>query len=317
MHTDKYDKIIKLSKETPRSNPIPALRTECEPLVLNILEIKGDGNCLFYSLLVGLIRLKIKKFEKMEISSEYSLKYLYDNIFNFRLEIVEWLRNNLNTLANKNDPESPTFEQLILEICEDKVPPIKNIRTYLHNMATDIDSWGDEIIIHAFIYITKINIVIIRRISSYYKIMSGNICYDGIWLYHTYPIHFELIFPINVDENYLIDKESKRIEVRPSIKKDNYNKIINYDGVKNQMLKVQKKTQELETKGFPPRPHQGETAIPDAPINDEEVDIQIAIMESLNPDGKEIQQKYFNQSKYYKKYLKYKLKYNQLKEKLN
>jgi hypothetical protein len=149
--------------------------------------------------------------------------------------------------------------------------------------------------------------------------MSGNICYDGIWLHHIYPTHFELIFPINVDENYLnlIDKESERIEVRPIINEDNYNKIINYDGVKNQMLKVQKKTQELETKGFPPRPHQGETAIPDAPINDEEVDIQIAIMKSLNPDGKEIQQKYFNQSKYYKKYLKYKLKYNQLKEKLN
>ena len=336
-------------------------KVKCPPRVLNILSNPGGGHCLFYSLLAGLIRLKIENFENMNISTQYSIKYLHDNIMQFRNEIVTWLRQNLDTPTIIKDPTSMTFEAFIKNSY-----PKKTINSYLASMASTA-MWGDEVIIQAFRNITKINIVLVRRAfkgnGKYtFTFVGGNSCFDGIWLNHHYDDrgknqeggdHFELIFPIEVNNNYLKIKDeidNKIILLQPPLETitDSYEQIIIQKGVHDQMVRVQEKTdhykQFITQEGVQDqvaRPTLTDE-LPDGLIGElpdditedhiaiakrlsldelENEELDAAILKSL--EGQKKYQKYFtyknnfNQSKYYEKYLKYKLKYNQLKEKLN
>ena len=365
-HRDKSDTFMrntdKIKKPTYNFDQIPestsTSKVKCPPRVLNILSNAGGGHCLFYSLLAGLIRLKIEIFENMNISTQYSIKYLHDTVIQFRNEIVTWLRKNLKTHIIIEDPTSMTFEAMIAMF----KPPEKTINSYLASMASTA-MWGDEVIIQAFRSITKINIVLVRRAfkgnGKYtFTFVGGNSCFDGIWLNHHYDDenpeggdHFELIFPIEVDNNYLKIKDEINNKIKllqPPTTTDSYEQIIIQKGVHDQMVRVQKKTdfykQFITQEGVQDqvaRPTLTDE-LPDGLIGElpdditedhiaiakrlsldelENKELHAAILKSL--EGQEKYQKYFtyknnfNQSKYYEKYLKYKLKYNQLKEKLN
>ena len=248
------------SKPNPTPTPTPNL---CIPTKLNILRNKGGGDCLFYSLLAGLIRLKIAKFRDMTIEFDDLNEFLSDdNIKKFRSELTNWIRDNLKQPTAIDEPTSNSFEALILIVLEadDTISTDEKtemVYTYLNEMATT-NKWGDEIIIQAFRKIIDINFVTIRETSSnQYNITNGDICYDGIWLFHTFDIHFELIFPINVIPDYTYRKQKDSVQESINVDKNKitierytYDEIIQIEQIKNQTDLIQKKKAETSLSVF-------------------------------------------------------------------
>ena len=250
------------SKPNPTPNPTPTPNL-CIPTKLNILKNKGGGDCLFYSLLAGLIRLKIAKFRDMTIEFDDLNEFLSDDsIKKFRFELTNWIRDNLKQPTAIDEPTSNSFETLILIVLEagDTISTDKKkemVNTYLTEMA-NTKKWGDEIIIQAFRKIIDINFVTIRETSSnQYNITNGDICYDGIWLFHTLDIHFELIFPINVIPDYTYRKQKDSVPESINVDKNKitierytYDEIIQIEQIKNQTDLIQKKKAETSLSVF-------------------------------------------------------------------
>ena len=185
-----------------------------------------------------------------------------DNIKKFRSELTNWIRDNLKQPTAIDEPTSNSFEALILIVLEadDTISTDEKtemVYTYLTEMATT-NKWGDEIIIQAFRKIIDINFVTIRETSSnQYNITNGDICYDGIWLFHTFDIHFELIFPINVIPDYTYRKQKDSVQESINVDKNKitierytYDEIIQIEQIKNQTDLIQKKKAETSLSVF-------------------------------------------------------------------
>ena len=186
---------------------------ECVPNIIHVLDIPGDGNCLFSSLLTGLIRLNanIDAFSAIPIhkAHEGDVKaFVAKHIHKFRNLIVDSLATYLNANIDKLD-EGNLFEmrRFIYEDgteidVTDKSVKEKIVKSYITNMRIDRE-WGDQIIIEKFKDITKINVVIFddrggeEGPNSKITIM-GNFCYNGIWLYYNGINHYNIIFPTNI-----------------------------------------------------------------------------------------------------------------------
>jgi hypothetical protein len=166
---------------------------QCIPTELHIFDVNPDGNCLFFALFYGLIRLNITKFVEMDINIESTKndETFVQTIKTFRIQIVKWIFKNLYYPAGASVAETfgqlneeVTFGQLILRerkaLYQDynaqqernggttiEIPSNDIIlKTYFEDMirVTGGDGWfwGDATIITAFRQMTKINVVVIE-----------------------------------------------------------------------------------------------------------------------------------------------------------
>jgi hypothetical protein len=198
---------------------------ECVPEIIHVLKIDPDGNCLFSSLFTGLIRLNadVPVFSEIPINQAHGgdvQAFVARHIHTFRNIIVDSLETYLN--ANIDDLDAGTLSELGRFIYEDGAEidvtnkSVKQdiVTSYITNMRR-ASIWGDQIIIVHFIRMTNINVVIFNFLPTQKDenknrifTISGNFCYDGIWLYYNGSSHYDLIFPINVDRKFDIITET-------------------------------------------------------------------------------------------------------------
>ena len=204
---------------------------ECVPKIIHVLKIEPDGNCLFSSLFTGLIRLNanIDAFSAIPIHKDHEgdvQAFVAKHIHTFRKIIVDsleiFLKTNIDTLVEGIFIEMGRFEYKDEDTIDltDKSIRQDIVTSYITNMRR-ASIWGDQIIIIHFIRMTNINVVIFnflpsRRDKDGNRIftISGNLCYDGIWLYYNGSSHYDLIFPINVDRKFDIISDTPHLSYK-------------------------------------------------------------------------------------------------------
>ena len=186
---------------------------ECIPKIIHVLDIPGDGNCLFSSLFTGLIRLNanIAAFSAIHKDHEGDVKaFVAKHIHTFRKIIVDSLETFLN--ANIDELDSGILSELgqfmyneghQIDVNNKSVKQ-EIVKSYIANMR-QASIWGDQIIIEHFKRMTKINVVIFnyhglgKDLGSNSKItIFGNFCYNGIWLHYNGINHYNIIYPTNI-----------------------------------------------------------------------------------------------------------------------
>jgi endonuclease/exonuclease/phosphatase family metal-dependent hydrolase len=198
---------------------------ECVPNIIHVLKIDPDGNCLFSSLFTGLIRLNadVPVFSEIPINQAHEgdvQAFVAIHIHTFRNIIVDSLETFLNAnIDNLGAGELFEMGRFIYNEGDeidvtDKLVKQDIVKSYITNMRR-ASIWGDQIIIIHFKRMTNINVVIFNFLPTQKDedknrifTISGNFCYDGIWLYYNGSSHYDLIFPINVDRKFDIITET-------------------------------------------------------------------------------------------------------------
>jgi endonuclease/exonuclease/phosphatase family metal-dependent hydrolase len=188
---------------------------ECVPKIIHVLKIPGDGNCLFSSLFTGLIRLNadVPVFSEIPINQAHEgdvQAFVAKQIHAFRKIIVDSLETFLNaTIDELEDGDLSELGRFIYKDGAEIDVTNKSVKqaivtSYITNMR-QASIWGDQIIIVHFIRLTNINVVIFNyhglgeELDSNSKItISGNFCYNGIWLHYNGINHYNIIFPTNI-----------------------------------------------------------------------------------------------------------------------
>ena len=225
INSEHKEHVASLEKKGPSNNQLhevasPALIEEteeteeqklegCIPSVIYKLYVPGDGACLFSSLLYGLIRLKEQNVLSMDLSGAYKEgvdipHYVASNVLTFRNIIVDsldtFLNANIYELSEGQLIEMGRFLYHDKDTIEVNKKSVREaiVKSYINTMRLH-DTWGDQIIITEFRLWTNINVVIFtynKKTKS--SNISGNWCNDGIWLYYDGGSHYEVIFPIDV-----------------------------------------------------------------------------------------------------------------------
>jgi len=280
---------------------------QCIPPILHKLNIPGDGNCLFYSLLYGLIRLNklhhnfgiFVDFNIFDVSDDVIKEFVSTNVQPFRVAIVTWIQAN-HTRSNGEawDTNPITLGIVIsylyinyreyMEIDDTNTIAKYNyaLNKYINNMLID-GTWGDEVIIRAFEMMTNINIIIIRNDNGNF-IITGNTCNDGIWLYYTELSHYSIIFPVGVNPDYRkirwVSRANTSREIY-TIDYPNYTSIMETEIVRQQITTtLEANSQIIAANPQHPQPIQPIQPIQPREANDDEFDrseVERAIRESL------------------------------------
>jgi endonuclease/exonuclease/phosphatase family metal-dependent hydrolase len=222
---------------------------DCVPETIHILAIPGDGNCLFSSLLTGLIRLNpdpaIKEFEDIPINEARNgdvETFVKQHVHKFRSIIVDYIDVFVSlddelffTIMHATIKEAPITSKVINYI-KQLYPNIdtdeKYIKTYIKNLNSETNkeiikniyitemrenaAYGDQTILKIFGIITQINVVIFVHSDKKQPIAAiyGNFCYNGIWLYYEHNIHYKVIFPINLtNSKYKFKDDTLRTKI--------------------------------------------------------------------------------------------------------
>ena len=230
------------------ASPEPASREDCIPKIIHVFKVPGDGACLFSSLLHGLIRLKEQNVLSMDLKGAYNNDtdipdYVRQNVQNFRIQLVNAIElyaiNNEELIYSMRQSLSETPRILRnYELSPEEIIEISNnniiIQMYVDDMK-QYNSYGDETIITVLGYITNINVVIFDNYEDDPTIrIGGNCCYNGIWLHYNHVDHYDIIFPMNVNNSkykHVVSSAPERFVVDKSkikkIEHHNYKDIIN------------------------------------------------------------------------------------------
>ena len=249
---------------------------DCVPETIHILDIPGDGNCLFSSLLTGLIRLNpdpaIKEFETIPINEARNgdvEAFVKQYVQKFRSIIVDYIDEFVGlddelffTIMHETIKEAP-ITSTVINYIKQLYPNIdtdeKTLKHNIKNLNSEIDkelikniyitemrenaAYGDQTILKIFGIITQINVVIFVHSDKNQPIAAiyGNFCYNGIWLYYEKNNHYKVIFPINLtNSKYKFKDDTLRTKIADAYDDVSIKKIqyITYDKYEDILAKT-------------------------------------------------------------------------------